>query len=135
MQFAKMIRFITCNKYLSRNLDLFQIILKNLGTQLCTQIQLGNVRDDTFRQDRFNEKFVICLHDHLIQVFLKTIGQPQPFPTLPIQNLRNILDRQCMYEGLGGKIDMELTVTTEVKVGPYRFRNVPTYIFDDENNK
>lgn len=37
-------------------------------------------------------------------------------------------------EGLGGKIDMELTVMTEVKIGPYRFRNVPTYIFDDENN-
>lgn len=37
-------------------------------------------------------------------------------------------------EGLGGKIDMELTVIREVKVGPYRFRNVPVYIFDDENN-
>lgn len=37
-------------------------------------------------------------------------------------------------EGLGGKIDMELTVIKEVKVGPYRFRNVPVYIFDDENN-
>jgi Aspartyl protease/PDZ domain len=37
-------------------------------------------------------------------------------------------------EGLGGKIDMELLVTKEVKIGPFRFRNVPTYIFDDENN-
>jgi hypothetical protein len=37
-------------------------------------------------------------------------------------------------EGLGGKIDMELTVITEVKIGPYRFRNVPIYIFDDVNN-
>ncbi|MEO7394592.1 MAG: aspartyl protease family protein [Chitinophagaceae bacterium] len=37
-------------------------------------------------------------------------------------------------EGLGGKIDMELTVITEVKVGPYRFRNVPVFIFDDVNN-
>lgn len=37
-------------------------------------------------------------------------------------------------EGLGGKIDMELAVITEVKVGPYRFRNVPIYIFDDVNN-
>ena len=37
-------------------------------------------------------------------------------------------------EGLGGKIDMELTVITEVKIGPYRFRNVPVYIFDDVNN-
>ncbi len=37
-------------------------------------------------------------------------------------------------EGLGGKIDMELMVIKEVKLGPYRFRNVPVYIFDDENN-
>lgn len=37
-------------------------------------------------------------------------------------------------EGLGGKIDMELTVMKEVKIGPYRFRNIPVYIFDDENN-
>ncbi len=37
-------------------------------------------------------------------------------------------------EGLGGKIDMELTTIKEVKVGPYKFRNVPIYIFDDENN-
>ncbi len=37
-------------------------------------------------------------------------------------------------EGLGGKIDMELMVIKEVKLGPYRFRNVPVHIFDDENN-
>ncbi|MGH2552138.1 MAG: aspartyl protease family protein [Chitinophagaceae bacterium] len=37
-------------------------------------------------------------------------------------------------EGLGGKIDMELMVIKEVKLGPYRFRNVPIFIFDDVNN-
>ncbi|MBM3415958.1 MAG: PDZ domain-containing protein [Bacteroidetes bacterium] len=37
-------------------------------------------------------------------------------------------------EGLGGKIDMEQTVIKEVKVGPYRFRNVPVFIFNDEYN-
>ena len=37
-------------------------------------------------------------------------------------------------EGLGGKIDMELTVMKEVKIGPYRFRNIPVYVFDDVNN-
>ena len=37
-------------------------------------------------------------------------------------------------EGLGGKIDMQLTVIKEVKVGPYRFRNVPVYIFKDVYN-
>jgi len=37
-------------------------------------------------------------------------------------------------EGLGGKIDMELTVMKEVRLGPYKFRNVPVFIFDDVYN-
>ena len=37
-------------------------------------------------------------------------------------------------EGLGGKLDMELTTIKEVKLGPYRFRTVPVFIFDDINN-
>lgn len=37
-------------------------------------------------------------------------------------------------EGLGGKMQMELTTVREVQVGPYRFRNVPTYVFDDIYN-
>lgn len=37
-------------------------------------------------------------------------------------------------EGLGGKIDMSMTVIKEIKLGPYKFRNVPIYIFDDEYN-
>ena len=37
-------------------------------------------------------------------------------------------------EGLGGKKAMSLTVVREIKVGPYKFRNVPVYIFDDEFN-
>jgi hypothetical protein len=37
-------------------------------------------------------------------------------------------------EGLGGKIDMHMTVIREVKLGPYRFRNVPIYVFDDTYN-
>jgi hypothetical protein len=37
-------------------------------------------------------------------------------------------------EGLGGKIDMELMVIREVKLGPYRFRKVPVFIFDDVYN-
>jgi hypothetical protein len=37
-------------------------------------------------------------------------------------------------EGLGGKIDMSITVIKEVKLGPYRFRNVPVYVFDDVFN-
>lgn len=37
-------------------------------------------------------------------------------------------------EGLGGKIEMRLTVVKNLKLGSYRFRNVPTYIFDDTYN-
>ncbi|RYF84957.1 MAG: PDZ domain-containing protein, partial [Chitinophagaceae bacterium] len=37
-------------------------------------------------------------------------------------------------EGLGGKIDMHMTVIKEVKLGPYKFRKVPVYVFDDAYN-
>ena len=37
-------------------------------------------------------------------------------------------------EGVGGKIDMQLTVMKEIKIGPYRFRSVPVFVFDDEYN-
>ena len=37
-------------------------------------------------------------------------------------------------EGFGGKASMRLTTIKEVKVGPYHFHNVPTYIFDDDYN-
>lgn len=37
-------------------------------------------------------------------------------------------------EGLGGKVDMSLTVIKEVKLGPYKFRSVPVFIFEDVYN-
>jgi hypothetical protein len=37
-------------------------------------------------------------------------------------------------EGPGGKAPMKQGVIKQVKIGPYKFRNVPTYIFDDEFN-
>lgn len=37
-------------------------------------------------------------------------------------------------EGLGGKAPMKQGVIKQVKIGPYKFRNVPTYIFDDQYN-
>jgi hypothetical protein len=37
-------------------------------------------------------------------------------------------------EGLGGKTFMKLTTVKEFRIGPYRFRKVPTYIFEDEYN-
>jgi predicted aspartyl protease len=37
-------------------------------------------------------------------------------------------------EGVGGKMQMELTTVKEVQLGPYKFRNVPTYVFEDKFN-
>ena len=39
-----------------------------------------------------------------------------------------------LVQGLGGKKSMRLTVVKSLKFGPYIFRNVPTNLFDDENN-
>ena len=35
-------------------------------------------------------------------------------------------------EGMGGRLQMRLTVVKMVQIGNYRFRNVPTYLFNDE---
>ena len=37
-------------------------------------------------------------------------------------------------EGIGGRIEMELTTIPQVRIGPYRFRKVPINIFDDDYN-
>jgi hypothetical protein len=36
--------------------------------------------------------------------------------------------------GLGGKAQMRITTVKEFRLGPYRFRRVPAYIFDDDFN-
>jgi len=41
---------------------------------------------------------------------------------------------ETQAQGLGGKAEMSLTVIKELRIGPYRFRKVPTYIFNDEYN-
>lgn len=37
-------------------------------------------------------------------------------------------------EGMGGKLQMRLTVIKELKIGPYRFNHVPTYLYQDDYN-
>jgi hypothetical protein len=37
-------------------------------------------------------------------------------------------------QGMGGKANMKVTTLKEFKLGPYRFRNIPTHIFDDAFN-
>lgn len=49
-----------------------------------------------------------------------------------------LLEKKKLYptlaQGLGGKADMRITTLKEVKIGPYKFRNVPTYVFNDPYN-
>ena len=37
-------------------------------------------------------------------------------------------------EGVGGKVDMHLTVIKEMRMGPYRFKNIPVFVFGDTYN-
>ncbi|GAB2839884.1 aspartyl protease family protein [Ferruginibacter profundus] len=37
-------------------------------------------------------------------------------------------------QGMGGRLQMRLTLVKEVKVGPYKFHQVPTYLYEDEYN-
>lgn len=41
---------------------------------------------------------------------------------------------QIQVQGLGGKKRMHLTLIKELQIGTYKFRKVPTYIFEDESN-
>jgi hypothetical protein len=41
---------------------------------------------------------------------------------------------QVQVQGMGGKKRMRLTVIKELDIGNYKFRRVPTYLFDDEYN-
>ncbi|HQW91901.1 MAG: aspartyl protease family protein [Chitinophagaceae bacterium] len=37
-------------------------------------------------------------------------------------------------EGMGGKLQMRLTIIKEVKIGPYKFKTVPAYLYKDNYN-
>jgi PDZ domain/Aspartyl protease len=37
-------------------------------------------------------------------------------------------------QGMGGRLQMRLTLVKEVKIGPYKFHQVPTYLYEDEFN-
>lgn len=52
--------------------------------------------------------------------------------SLQLNSKKKIFHTQA--EGLGGKADMKITVIKEFRLGPYRFRKVPSYIFSDEYN-
>jgi hypothetical protein len=37
-------------------------------------------------------------------------------------------------QGLGGRRQMHLTLIKQLQIGPYKFRRVPTYLLEDDNN-
>ena len=41
---------------------------------------------------------------------------------------------QIQAHGVGGKLNMEMTLVKDFRLGPYRFRNIPTMVFEDEFN-
>lgn len=95
---------------------LFRPILSTLP------VQQARVKDGTTRNAKF-------LHDIGAGVCLM-LSRDFAEDSSILQKKRKLWAKEG--EGVGGKIDMHLTVIREFKLGPYRFRNVPTYIFEDQ---
>jgi hypothetical protein len=74
------------------------------------------------------ERFIFDIGAGLCLLLSKDFVEDSAF----IKNARPIYITQA--EGLGGKKVMELTVVKEVRIGPYKFKQVPVHIFDDEFN-
>ncbi|HRQ52449.1 MAG TPA: retropepsin-like aspartic protease, partial [Agriterribacter sp.] len=89
-------------------------ILKPLLTSI--PIMHANFRDDRHFNSRFYFDSGAGLCFLLSESFKKdsAVLNPKKQPVL------------TQAEGLGGKMEMRLTTVKEVRIGPYRFRNVPT---------
>jgi hypothetical protein len=97
---------------------LFRPILSTLP------VQIARIKDEEQYQMRF-------LHDIGAGVCLM-LSQDFVDDSMLLQKKRKLWPKDG--EGIGGKINMNLTLVKELKLGPYRFRNVPTYIFEDAFN-
>lgn len=97
---------------------LFKPILSTLP------VQVARIKDETQHQTRF-------LHDIGAGVCLM-LSQDFVDDSMLLQKKRKLWPKDG--EGIGGKIRMNLTLVKELKLGPYRFRNIPTYIFEDAFN-
>jgi hypothetical protein len=97
---------------------LFKPILSTLP------VQFARVKDGTTHTARF-------LHDIGAGVCLM-LSKDFAEDSAVLQKKRKLWAKEG--EGVGGTIDMHLTVVKELKLGPYRFRNVPTYVFEDVYN-
>lgn len=87
-------------------------------------VQIARVKDEVTKTARFLYDMGAGLNMMLSTDFIKDSAL--------LRKKRKLFTKEA--EGLGGKIDMSLTVIKEVKLGPYRFRSVPVYIFEDKFN-
>jgi hypothetical protein len=97
---------------------LFKPILSTLP------VQFARIKDESQHNMRF-------LHDIGAGVCLM-LSQDFVDDSAVLQKKRKLWPKDG--EGIGGKISMNLTIIKELKLGPYRFRNIPTYIFEDAFN-
>ena len=125
-------RFIFKIDYDSSNVDIYSrgtfkyprggYLLKPLIATL--PIQSARIKDNRTLQSRFLYDIGAGLCMMLSSDFVED--------SMVLHKKRKLYFKEA--EGLGGKIDMQMTVIKEVKIGPYRFRNVPVYIFKDDYN-
>jgi hypothetical protein len=87
-------------------------------------IQAAAVKDNRTVQSRF----LYDIGAGLCVLFSKDFIEDSAF----FKKKRKTFPTQA--EGLGGKIDMQITVLKEFRLGPYRFKKIPVNIFDDEFN-
>lgn len=97
-------------------------LLKPVITTLA--VQGAKVKDDRSVEARFLIDLGAGLNVLFSQDFIKDSALLRPDRKLYVKEA----------EGLGGKVDMYLTTLKEVKLGPYKFRNVPVNVFDDTYN-
>lgn len=87
-------------------------------------VQTARVRDER----PIEARFLIDLGAGLNVLFSREFANDSTL----LRSNRKLYTKEA--EGLGGKIDMHLTTIKEFKLGPYKFRNVPVNIFDDDYN-
>lgn len=87
-------------------------------------IQAATIRDSRTVQTRF----LYDIGAGLCVLFSKDFIEDSAF----LKKKRKTFAKQA--EGLGGKIDMHITVLKEFRLGPYKFKKIPVNIFDDEFN-
>lgn len=128
--FSFLRRYIVSINYDKSNIDIYDpgtfkypkggYLLKPQFTTL--PMQQGTIRDNTALDARFyfdtGAGLSILLNDQIVA------------DSNIISKKRKFYDTEA--EGLGGKKEMKMTVVKQFQLGPYKFRNVPVHIFNDE---